>query len=130
MLASQQDLTEGRKQLGLIIKSADGLAPRLVDDLLDYLEMRYGQLEIHPAGLFKGGDPAGTGSLPAPGYGGQALTWWTSSPLGAATGAGRTSSTLRNRCSTTWWATPNYTPSGKGGAERPGGGQLPRIRGD
>ncbi|WP_033130477.1 response regulator [Aeromonas aquatica] len=37
MLASQQDLTEGQqKQLGLIIKSADGLA-RLVDDLLDYL---------------------------------------------------------------------------------------------
>ncbi len=48
MLASQQDLTEGQqKQLGLIIKSADGLA-RLVDDLLDYHQMRYGQLEIHP----------------------------------------------------------------------------------
>ncbi|EKP0302358.1 response regulator [Aeromonas veronii] len=47
MLASQQDLTEGQqKQLGLIIKSADGLA-RLVDDLLDYHQMRYGQLEIH-----------------------------------------------------------------------------------
>ena len=49
MLASQQDLTEGQqKQLGLIIKSADGLA-RLVDDLLDYHQMRYGQLEIHPS---------------------------------------------------------------------------------
>ncbi|WP_349921487.1 ATP-binding protein [Aeromonas veronii] len=48
MLASQQSLTEGQqKQLGLIIKSADGLA-RLVDDLLDYHQMRYGQLEIHP----------------------------------------------------------------------------------
>ncbi|MEJ6115322.1 response regulator [Aeromonas salmonicida] len=48
MLASQQDLTEGQQnQLGLIIKSADGLA-RLVDDLLDYHQMRYGQLEIHP----------------------------------------------------------------------------------
>ena len=47
MLAGQQQLTEGQQQqLGLIIKSADGLA-RLVDDLLDYHQMRYGQLEIH-----------------------------------------------------------------------------------
>ncbi|WP_167386692.1 hybrid sensor histidine kinase/response regulator [Aeromonas cavernicola] len=47
MLASQQALSEGQqKQLGLIIKSADSLA-RLVDDLLDYHQMRYGQLEIH-----------------------------------------------------------------------------------
>ncbi|RJG48474.1 response regulator [Motilimonas pumila] len=39
-----------RQQLSLIIKSSEGLA-RLVNDLLDYHKMRYGQLPIKPQAL-------------------------------------------------------------------------------